>query len=142
MVKIGVNFPLLKETIAEVGAYEALRMASDIGFHYFELSQFELSPENVELLKNAKKDFGLEIVALSVDIEPMPDLLGGNPRLNVTENYDRIVEICRELDCKHCRTFLYGSSEFGTLAGIEEYSRKFDEAAKKLHTKVSDILKD
>ena len=30
MVKIGVNFPLLKETIAERGPYEALAMAREI----------------------------------------------------------------------------------------------------------------
>jgi len=135
MVKIGVNFPLLKETIAQVGVYEALRLAHQIGFHYFELSQFELSPSNVAELMRAQQDFGLDIAALSVDIEPMPDLLGGNPRLNVTENLDQIVEICQSLHCRHCRTFLYGSSEFGTPEGIETYSRKFDEAARLLGTR-------
>ncbi|WP_434309349.1 sugar phosphate isomerase/epimerase family protein [Hominifimenecus sp. rT4P-3] len=132
MVKIGVNTPLLKETIQEFGIYETMRKVSEMGYHYMELSQFDLNRENVQILKRCMADFGIEIAAVSVDIEPMKDLLGGNPKMNLQENYEEFVEACRELNCRHARTFLYGTSEFGTEEGILGYAGKFDAAARKL----------
>jgi len=138
LVRIGINTPLLKETIDTIGVYETMRKVSAIGYHYIELSLFQLSPENVRELKRAEKDFGIHVVALSVDIEPLPDLLGSNPRLNLTENFDEIIAICRLLNCKHARTYLYGTSEFGTETSIKKYSAKFDAAAKRLEAEKID----
>ena len=34
MLKIGVNTPLLKESIAEIGIYDTLKWVAEIGYHY------------------------------------------------------------------------------------------------------------
>ena len=39
MLKIGVNTPLLKESIAEIGIYDTLKWVAEIGYHYIEVSQ-------------------------------------------------------------------------------------------------------
>lgn len=132
MVRIGVNTPLLTASIAAIGVYETMRRVAAIGYSYIELSLFRLSPENVRELMRAEKDFGVRVVAASVDIEPQRDLLGANPRLNLAENFDEFVAICRSLGCRHARTYLYGTGEFGSRATILAYAAKFEAAAKRL----------
>ena len=130
MVRIGVNTPLMKETIAEFGAYEAFRKVSEIGFKYYELSQYEMNKENVDALLAAQADFGIRVRSVSADVEPLEGL--HFKRQNLVDDFDEIVETCRKLDCRHVRTFLIGGRTFADLGALREYADKFEAAAVKL----------
>ncbi len=134
MVKIGVNTPLLKESIAEIGIYETMRKVRDMGYHYIEISQIGLTPENVAEFKRAQEDFGIQVCAVSVDVEAQPLGIDGVRKMNVQEDFDQIVAACRELGVKHCRTFLIGKDAFSSEEWIKGYAARMDAAAKKLAT--------
>ena len=135
MVKIGVNTPLLKESIAEIGIYETMRKVADMGYHYIEISQIGLTPENVKEFKRAQDDFGVQVCAVSVDVQAQPDVPNRVRKMNIKDDFEQIVAACNELGCKHCRTFLnIGSDYFASEERIKEYAALMDEASKKLAT--------
>ena len=132
MLKIGVNTPLLKESIAEIGIYETMRKVADMGYHYIEISQIGLTPENVKEFKRAQDDFGIQVCAVSVDVEPQPLGPDGVRKMNVRDDLEQIVEACNTLGCKHCRTFCIGTEDFSSEENIKAYAARMDEASKRL----------
>lgn len=134
MLKIGVNTPLLKESIVEIGIYETMRKVSDMGYHYIEISQIALSPENVKEFKRAQDDFGVQVCSVSVDVEPQPLTPDRVRKMNVNDDFDQIIEACKTLGCKHARTFLIGTDDFSSEDNIKSFAARMDAAAKKLGT--------
>src|SRR6478752_3269339 len=66
MAKIGVQAMMLKDSVAEIGAFETLRKVSAIGYHAVEISQIPMTPDNVTELDQSRTEFGMDIAALSV----------------------------------------------------------------------------
>lgn len=132
MLKIGVNTPLLKESIAEIGIYETMRKVSDMGYHYIEISQIALSPENVKEFKRAQDDFGIQVCSVSVDVEPQPVTPDRVRKMNVRDDFEQIVEACKILGCTHARTFIIGTDDFSSEKNIKSFAARMDAAAKKL----------
>ena len=69
MAKIGVQAMMLKDSFAEVGAFETLRKVSAIGYNAVEISQIPMTPENVAELDRSRSELGMDIAALSVAME-------------------------------------------------------------------------
>lgn len=134
MLKIGVNTPLLKESIAEIGIYDTLKWVAEIGYHYIEVSQVPINPETVKEFRRAEDDFGIQVCSISVDAEPEPQTPDGARKMNVRDDLEAIAEACRILSCKHCRTFSAGTDDFATEENVRKYAKKMDEAAERLAT--------
>ena len=134
MLKIGVNTPLLKESIAEIGIYDTLKWVAEIGYHYIEVSQVPINPETVKEFRRAEDDFGIQVCSISVDAEPEPQTPDGARKMNVRDDLEAIAEACRILGCKHCRTFSAGTDDFATEENVRKYAKKMDEAAERLAT--------
>ncbi|KIH70809.1 sugar phosphate isomerase/epimerase family protein [Salinicoccus roseus] len=98
--KIGVQMMMLKEKVEENGPYETLKRLHELGYGAVEVSQIPMTKENVSELKRASNDFGIKIAALSAGLEP---ILPGAPGETLTEDFDKIVEDCKTLDCQFVR---------------------------------------
>lgn len=119
-VKIGVQAMTIKKEYAELGAYEALKRLSDMGFGYVELSQVPMDKDSVLAAARACKDFNMEIVAISASLD---DLLTG---------LDKIINDCKLLNCEYVRIGMMPISYLAPMSRLLEFCSKVEEAAKEL----------
>ncbi|RKQ32291.1 sugar phosphate isomerase/epimerase family protein [Oceanobacillus halophilus] len=98
--KIGVQMMMLKDKVEELGAYETMKKLHELGFSSVEVSQIPMTEENVAALKRASEEFGIEISAMSAPLEPM---LPGTPGETLTDDFDKIVNDCKTLNCNFIR---------------------------------------
>lgn len=68
MAKIGVQAMMLRESVAEIGAFESLRRVREIGYGAVEISQIPMTPENVGELERARDELGMDVAALSANL--------------------------------------------------------------------------
>lgn len=78
---------MLKEIVAEVGVFEAMRRMTETGFSVTEVSQIPMTAENVAGLVRARDELGVEIAAISAGLAPMA---GGNDALST--DFAKIVD--------------------------------------------------
>ncbi len=126
--KIGVQAMMLKGKFDELGAYETLKKVSELGFRCIELSQIEMSAENVSEIKRACEDFNIEIAAVSAGLEPS----GKMPQETLTTHFDKIVEDCKTLGCNFIRIGMLPFQCMGSTEKVLEFCDKANEVAKKL----------
>ncbi|MER1954744.1 MAG: sugar phosphate isomerase/epimerase [Desemzia incerta] len=111
-VKIGVQGSTLKDQFNELGPYETLKRISEIGYNSVEISQVEMTPENVAEIKQASEEFGMEIASLSAGLKPM---LEGQESL--TTHLDKIIEDCKTLNADIVRI---GMLPFEAMASLDK----------------------
>lgn len=135
MAVIGVQAMMLKQIVAEVGPFEAMRQLSNIGFTVTEVSQIPMTAENVSELARAREAFGLTFAALSAVLAPMP---GGNDSLNA--DFDKIVTDARTLGSEIIRVMMLPLEAFGdretliaTSKELEKYSKRLRNEGLALH---------
>lgn len=127
-IKIGVQAMMLKGKFETLGAYETLKKVHEIGFHCIELSQIEMSEENVKEIQRACKDFQIHIAALSASLE-------GNPGMkmeNLSDDYEKIVNDCRVLNCGFLRIGMLPFACMASLEKVMEFCEKMEAMAKRL----------
>ncbi len=125
--KIGVQMMIFRELVKKDGAYEVLKKISDIGFKCVEISQVDMTSENVAEIKRACEDFGIDIAAMSASLEAM---MPGMEALST--DYDKIVADCKTLNCDYLRI---GMMPFNYLNSKElnmEFANKVEAMAEKL----------
>jgi len=126
--KIGVQMFNLKEKIVELGAYETLRKISDLGFHYVEVTQIQMTEENVAELRRASIDFGIKIASISAPLDTMP----GMPGESLTKDFDKIVNDCKKLDCNFIRIGMMPLQLMGHKDQVMEYISNAEAMAERL----------
>ncbi len=127
MAKIGVQMMIFRNQIAENGVYDVLKRIKEIGYNCVEVSQVEMSEENVKEIKRACDEMGIEIAALSATVEPM---FPGMEALST--HFAKIVADCKTLDCDYLRIGMLPFSYIGSLEKALEFSKICDEYAEKL----------
>ncbi|ASK60968.1 sugar phosphate isomerase [Virgibacillus phasianinus] len=98
--KIGVQMMMLKGKVEELGAYETMKQLHELGFGAVEVSQIPMTEENVAELKRASTDFDIKIAAMSAPLEPM---MPGAPGETLTNDFEKIVNDCKTLECDFLR---------------------------------------
>lgn len=68
--KIGVQGFTVKKEFKELGPYETLKRVADLGYGAVEISQVEMTAENVAEIKRASEEFDIEIASLSAGQHP------------------------------------------------------------------------
>lgn len=126
-VKIGVQLMVLREQIIKDGVYPALEKLAKIGFKCIEVSQVQMTPENVAQMKKACEDFGIDIAAMSAAVEPM---MPGMESLSA--DFDKIVADCKTLDCNYLRIGMLPFNYLGSLEKSMAFAKKAEEMAVKL----------
>lgn len=112
MAKIGVQAMMLKDSFAEVGAFETLRKVSDLGYNAVEISQVPMDEKNVSELERAQTELGMDVAALSVMMEKPV----GRPGESLKEDFDKIVNDAKRLDTNLLRI---GMLPFGAMTSID-----------------------
>ncbi|MDO5088165.1 MAG: sugar phosphate isomerase/epimerase [Leptotrichiaceae bacterium] len=128
MAKIGVQAMMLKEKFKELGAYETMKKVSELGYSYIELSQIPMDIKNVGEIKKASEDFNIKIAAMSAALEGVQ----GINQENLTDNFSKIVDDCKILDCNYLRIGILPFHCMGNIEKIKEFSFKMNGIAEKL----------
>lgn len=115
-IKVGVQAMMLKDEFASIGPYETLKRVGEMGYGSVEISQIPMTKENVEAMRRATADFGVEIAALSAGVTPTGPF-GGE---SIATHFDKIVADCRTLQCEFIRI---GMLPFGCMASLDEVLR-------------------
>lgn len=124
--KIGVQAMMLKDKFSELGAYETLKKLSELGFNAVEISQIDMSPENVAEIKRARDDFGMDIASLSCGVKPA----AGNDDLET--KFDKIVADCKELDVDLLRIGMLPFPNMRNLETVLEFTNEVNKYAARL----------
>lgn len=127
MARIGVQLSTVRPTIQEIGLYETLRELAKIGYHSIEVSQIALSPENIEILKKAKSEFGIDVVSLTARLSAGP--MGGE---SLENDYTMLVNLCRELGCSMLRNGSGPIYEIRSKEQILDYCRAVEPFVQRL----------
>ena len=127
--KIGVQMSMIKDKVKEQGVYETMRRISEIGYRCVEISQVDMSAENVAAFKKAGEDFGIVVAAISAALEP---IFKGMPGDTLVSDFDKIVNDCKILDCKFLRIGMLPITCMGSKDKVMEFVAKCDEMAERL----------
>jgi sugar phosphate isomerase/epimerase len=109
---IGVQAMMLKDSVAEHGAFETLRRVREIGYRAVEISQIPMTAENVAEIARARDELGIDIASISAGLEPSP---AGNDAL--TTDFDKIVADAEALGATMVRI---GMLPFDAMASLEK----------------------
>jgi len=127
MARIGVQAMMLRESVAEIGAFETLRRVRDIGYRAIEVSQIPMVEENIAQLERAKDELGIDIAALSAGLTASP---GGNDSLE--EDLDKIVADSRRLGAEMVRIGMLPFEAMGSLERLYDFCERTDAYAQRL----------
>src|SRR5688500_8312726 len=100
MTRIGVQAMMLKREFETDGAFATLQRLSDLGFRAVEISQIPMSEANVGEIDRARVELGMEVAALSAVLDTP---VGGAPGESLTNDFDKLVADCKQLDCQMVR---------------------------------------
>lgn len=128
MAKIGVQAMMLKDSFAEVGAFETLRKVSELGYNAVEISQVPMDEKNVSELERAQAELGMDVASLSVMMEKPV----GRPGESLKDDFDKIVNDATRLDTKLLRI---GMLPFGAMTSIDaviEFAKETNGYAERL----------
>lgn len=126
---IGVQMMMLKDKIAQDGIRETFKKVKEIGFSTVELSQVEMSPENIEQIKNSLEEFDMKVCATSASIKSM---MPGIKMENLRDDFDKIVADTKALGCKYIRIGMISFDCLGSKEKIVEYTKELNEMGRRL----------
>ena len=128
MTKIGVQAMMLKKEFELDGAFATLKRLSDLGFNAVEISQIPMSEANVGEIDRARVELGMEIAALSANLEAA----SGAPGDTLTENFDKIVTDCKLLACQMVRMGMMPFSAMASQQALFDFCSRSNEIASRL----------
>ncbi|WP_370628984.1 sugar phosphate isomerase/epimerase family protein [Paenarthrobacter nitroguajacolicus] len=128
MATIGVQAMMLKDSFADVGAFETLRKVSAIGYNAVEISQIPMTPGNVGELDRSRAELGMDIAALSVNIEGRK----GMPVESLADNFDKIVDDAKRLDTSLLRIGMLPFGAMKSLESVVEFAKQANGYAERL----------
>ncbi|CAH0262661.1 hypothetical protein SRABI26_03435 [Arthrobacter sp. Bi26] len=128
MAKIGVQAMMLRDSFAEVGAFETLRKVSAIGYNAVEISQIPMTPENVAELDRSRSELGMDIAALSVAMETPK----GRPGDSLKDHFDKIVEDAKRLDTTLLRIGMLPFPAMKSIGAVIDFAKQANEYAERL----------
>ena len=135
MAKIGVQAMMLKDSFAEIGAFETLRKITAIGYHAVEISQIPMTPENVAELDRSRSELGMDIAALSVALE-VPE---GVPGDSLRKDFDKIVQDAKQLDVNLLRIGMMPLNALQSVDAVVSFAQQANEYAERLRGQGIDL---
>ena len=128
MTKLGVQAMMLKDSFAEIGAFETLRKVSAIGYNAVEISQIPMTADNVGELDRSRSDLGMDIAALSVMLEKPQ----GRPGDSLREDFDKIVDDAKRLDSKLLRIGMLPFPAMKSIDAVIDFAKEANGYAERL----------
>ncbi|MEO3940423.1 sugar phosphate isomerase/epimerase [Paenarthrobacter nicotinovorans] len=128
MATIGVQAMMLKDSFADIGAFETLRKVSAIGYNAVEISQIPMTPENVDELDRSRTELGMDIAALSVYLEGRK----GFAVETLADHFDKIVDEAKRLDTSLLRIGMLPFGAMKSLDSVIEFAKQANGYAERL----------
>ncbi|MCI9887860.1 sugar phosphate isomerase/epimerase [Micrococcales bacterium 31B] len=125
---------MLKDSFTDIGAYETLRKTRDIGYRAVEISQIELTNENVDQLDSAQSDLGINVASLSCAVGAAG---GVNP--NLETDLERVVEVAQRLGTRMLRIGMMPVNLMADVPGMVEYAKTCNTYAEQLRESGIDL---
>jgi sugar phosphate isomerase/epimerase len=119
---------MLKDSFAEIGAFETLRKVSVIGYNAVEISQIPMTPENVAELDRSRTELGMDIAALSVAMETPK----GRPGDSLAEHFDKIVDDAKRLDSRLLRIGMLPFPAMKSIEAVIDFAKEANGYAERL----------
>lgn len=127
--QIAVITMMLKEKVKEDGVYNTLKKLKEMGYNAVEISQLEMSEENIAEMKRAIDELGMDICALSAVTENfMPQIKFDT----LKDDFDKIVADAKTLDCKYLRIGMLPVHYMGKEEKYIEFAKELNEYGKRL----------
>ena len=119
-------------------AYEVMGKLTDIGYHCVEISQVPMTKENVSGFRRAIDELGMKVSSCTAAVGPlMPGQQGET--LSNPEDFKKIVEDCRALDCDMLRIGMLPPSCMGSFQKAMDFAVQAEECAAKLKEEGIDL---
>ncbi len=127
--KIGVQMMMLKEEIAQRGIYPVMEQLAGMGFGAVEVSQIDMTPENVQALARAGRELGVQTAAMSCTLSTMGLKV---PCDTLEDDFDKIVADCHAVECGILRIGMLPMSCADTPEHMLEMADQCEVYAKRL----------
>lgn len=121
--QIAVQMMMLAGKVKELGLFETLKKVNDMGFKAVEISQVDMSEENVAAMEKAVNELGMNICSLSAytaQIHP------SFPVESFDLHFDKIVSDAKRLDVKYLRIGSLPFTHYGQPEKFIEYAKEID----------------
>ena len=128
MAKLGVQAMMLRDSFAEVGAFETLRKVSAIGYNAVEISQIPMTAGNVAELDRSRSELGMDIAALSVALEKPQ----GRPGDSLRDDFDKIVDDAKKLDSNLLRIGMLPFPAMKSIDAVIDFAKEANGYAERL----------
>lgn len=125
---IGVQAMMLKDSFADLGAFETLRKVSAIGYNAVEISQIPMTRENVAQLDRSRSELGMDIAALSVAMETPK----GRPGDSLTDHFDKIVDDAQRLGARLLRIGMLPFPAMASTGALIDFAKEANGYAERL----------
>ncbi|CAI3799065.1 sugar phosphate isomerase/epimerase family protein [Pseudarthrobacter sp. MM222] len=125
---VGVQAMMLKDSFADLGAFETLRKVSAIGYNAVEISQIPMTADNVAELDRSRSELGMDIAALSVAMETPK----GRPGDSLAEHFDKIVDDAKRLDSKLLRIGMLPFPAMTSIGALIDFAKEANGYAERL----------
>ena len=127
--QIAVQMMMLAGKVKELGLFETLKKVNDMGFKAVEISQVDMSEENVVAMEKAVNELGMNICSLSAytaQIHP------SFPVDSFDLHFDKIVSDAKRLDVKYLRIGSLPFQHYGNADKFIEFAKEMDQWGAKL----------
>ena len=128
--KIAVQMMMLKGKVEELGVFETLKTLSEMGYSAVEVSQIDMSAENVQALEKAVAELNMDICALSTNTA---QLMPGITIETLADNFDKIVADAKRLNVKFLRIGMIPFNYLGKPEAFVEFARELNSYGKRLN---------
>lgn len=128
MSKIGVQAMMLKDSFAQIGAFDTLQKVSELGYNAVEVSQIPMDVGNVAELARAQSELGMDIASLSVMVEKPV----GRPGESLREDFAKIIDDAQRLDAKLLRIGMLPHPAMKSLESVIEFAKEANGYAERL----------
>ena len=128
MPKIGVQAMMLKQQVADRGAYDVWKQLADIGFSVVEVSQVALTDQTRDEIARANDEFGMSVAAISAGM----GATGGGGNDSLRESFDKIVSDCQALGANRVRIGMLPMESLETKQTLIDFAEAANEMARRL----------
>ena len=136
---IGVQMSTIAPAkIPDFDAYEVMGRITDIGYHCIEISQVPMTKQNVAGFRRSIDELGMKVSSCTASVAP---ILPGMPGeyLNNPEDFKKIVEDCRALDCGMLRIGMLPMTCMGNYGKALDFAKQANEQALRLKEEGIDL---
>lgn len=119
-------------------AFESMQKLADIGYHCVEISQVPMTAENVAGFRKAIDEIGLNVSSCTAAVAPMVAGMPGE-YLNNENDFKKIVEDCRKLDCDMLRIGMLPMDCMTSYEKAMNFAKQADEIAARLKEEGIDL---